>query len=331
MMILFTIIFNWILFYVECQESLFQPDDNQLVSYINQYPTAGWKAESNSILRNIDGVQNSIGAQSIDQTIGKESLPTVSHTEVNITVPKYFDARSHWKNCSDIQQIHDESQCISNWAIASAKAISDRICIKSHGKIQVNLSVHNLISCCGTCGHGCHNGHASFAWHYWKSNGLVTEACQPYIFPHCEHYKQGKYRTCGVHIYRTPLCKFECIKGYTIPYEKDKFYGETVYNVNNRVEDIQKEILLNGPVTATLDMFTDFPIYKSGIYKHITGNLVGMHTVRIIGWGEEDGIAYWLCANSWNEDWGENGYFRIIRGENECFIESFVVAGIPKF
>jgi hypothetical protein len=37
-----------------------------------------------------------------------------------------------------------------------------------------------------------------------------------------------------------------------------------------------------------------------------------------------------LCANSWGTQWGEAGYFRILRGENECGIESFVLAAWAK-
>lgn len=33
-----------------------------------------------------------------------------------------------------------------------------------------------------------------------------------------------------------------------------------------------------------------------------------------------------LCANSWGKEWGEDGLVRIARGDNECEIESFVVA-----
>ena len=43
----------------------------------------------------------------------------------------------------------------------------------------------------------------------------------------------------------------------------------------------------------------------------------------------ERGTPYWLVANSWNYDWGNNGTFKILRGQNHCGIESNVVAGIP--
>ena len=50
---------------------------------------------------------------------------------------------------------------------------------------------------------------------------------------------------------------------------------------------------------------------------------------RILGWGVERGTPYWLVANSWNYDWGNNGTFKILRGQDHCGIESNVVAGIP--
>lgn len=45
----------------------------------------------------------------------------------------------------------------------------------------------------------------------------------------------------------------------------------------------------------------------SGVYQHVSGSLVGGHAIKVLGWGEEDGVPYWLCANSWNTDWGDNG------------------------
>ena len=53
----------------------------------------------------------------------------------------------------------------------------------------------------------------------------------------------------------------------------------------------------------------------------------GTNIQGMIGWGEENGTPYWICVNSWNVWWGEEGTFRILRGKNECGIEGSVVAG----
>ncbi|VDM52219.1 unnamed protein product [Angiostrongylus costaricensis] len=42
-------------------------------------------------------------------------------------------------------------------------------------------------------------------------------------------------------------------------------------------------------------------------FQHTAGKQEGGHAVKLIGWGVEGGIKYWLVANSWNTDWGENG------------------------
>ena len=38
-------------------------------------------------------------------------------------------------------------------------------------------------------------------------------------------------------------------------------------------------------------------------------------------------MKYWLCANSWSKYWGDNGFFKIKRGENYLGIESGVFFG----
>ena len=39
-------------------------------------------------------------------------------------------------------------------------------------------------------------------------------------------------------------------------------------------------------------------------------------------------VPYWLIANSWSPAWGEEGFFRIVRGQNECGIETQPAAGL---
>ena len=45
-----------------------------------------------------------------------------------------------------------------------------------------------------------------------------------------------------------------------------------------------------------------------GVYQNVAGWFVlYMQAVKILGWGVDNGSKYWLVANSWNADWGENG------------------------
>ena len=46
------------------------------------------------------------------------------------------------------------------------------------------------------------------------------------------------------------------------------------------------------------------------------------HSITIVGYGEENGIKFWIGKNTWGDNWGEDGYFRVLRGENEVSIES---------
>jgi len=88
--------------------------------------------------------------------------------------------------------------------------------------------------------------------------------------------------------------------------------------------------MTNGPVEAAFDVYEDFLTYKKGVYQYTTGDYLGGHAVKILGWGVEDSTPYWLVANSWNEGWGDQGFFKILRGSNECGIEGGCVAGLPK-
>ena len=67
------------------------------------------------------------------------------------------------------------------------------------------------------------------------------------------------------------------------------------------------------------------------MYQHVSGKALGGHAIKILGWGVEDETPYWLIANSWNTDWGFNGYIKILRGKNHCGIESQITAGLPKY
>lgn len=79
-----------------------------------------------------------------------------------------------------------------------------------------------------------------------------------------------------------------------------------------------------------LVQFLSIFLPHTGVYHSTTKEGAYGHAVKIIGWGVEKDTPYWLCANSWGTEWGDNGFFKIIRGNNECEIENNVVAGLMK-
>ena len=79
-------------------------------------------------------------------------------------------------------------------------------------------------------------------------------------------------------------------------------------------------------MTAAFTVYEDFLTYKSGVYQHQTGSALGGHAIKMIGWGTEDGEDYWLCVNSWNNTWGDQGLFKIKQGD--CGINEQIFSGL---
>ncbi|GBP91395.1 Cathepsin B [Eumeta japonica] len=255
--------------------------------------------------------------------------------EVLASLPAQYDPRDRYPDCPTLNEVRDQGSCGSCWAFGAVEAMSDRVCIASNGTKHIHFSAEDLLSCCPICGLGCNGGMPTLAWEYWKHFGIVSggsynssQGCRPYEIPPCEHHVPGNRLPCSGDS-STPKCVKKCEDGYNVDYHKDKHYGKHVYSVSRDEAQIRAEIYKNGPVEAAFTVYSDLLNYKTGVYVHNEGSALGGHAIKILGWGVENDNKYWLIANSWNSDWGDNGFFKIIRGEDHCGIESSVVAGEP--
>lgn len=96
-----------------------------------------------------------------------------------------------------------------------------------------------------------------------------------------------------------------------------------VVNITKQDEDgILQVVGAVGPVSIAYDCSNDFMHYKSGVYdgRCSTSSSQVNHAVLVVGYGhdENSGKDYWTVKNSWGSNFGEKGYFRIVRGSNKC-------------
>jgi len=225
-----------------------------------------------------------------------------SQAEIAAT-PDTFDARTQWPSCKSIGEIVDQHTSGATWAFASVGAMTDRMCI-AHPDNSVTLSAMDVELCSG-----CFGRMPTCPWLYWVNTGIVSESCYP-------------LNTTSVD------CANKCTGNPTLDWNKDKRKGKSNYSISGE-ENMKTDLYQNGPFQAVFAVYSDFLEYKNGIYQHTSGPFQGSHTVRVIGYGEENGVKYWTCANSWGTVWGEHGFFRIRRGTNECGIEKVAYAGLP--
>lgn len=293
-----------------------------------------------------------IGASKILQGVTPEAMAkrvayakSVQHEQLHsIDTPESFDSETNWPQCAKvISDIRDQSMCGCCWAFGAASAASDRLCIATNGTAAVPLSAQDVCFCASA--DGCNGGDISSPWDYIGSAGAVTGGqykgsgpmgkgfCQDFSLVHCHHHgPQGKdpypaEGSAGCPSQSSAQCPAKCDGSATAPHsnftaDKWSFAGGT--QSANGENAIMKAIMAGGPVETAFDVYDDFENYVSGIYSHVTGKMGGGHAVRIVGWGVDSGTKYWKVANSWNPFWGEKGYFRIKKGNNECGIENQV-------
>ena len=99
----------------------------------------------------------------------------------------------------------------------------------------------------------------------------------------------------------------------------------------NSAKEMKEAILKHGPLTSTI--LKDFVFSKSinGIYYSDRPSLeeIGDFNIEIVGWGEDNGIKYWICSCNEEKELCSDGYIRILMGLNIGFIEDSYYEAIP--
>ncbi len=239
---------------------------------------------------------------------------TPEHLKLMSMLPGSFDWRDK-DGDNYVSPIRDQGKCGSCYAFGSMAMLEARVRILSHKTLFPVFSTQDIVSC-SKYSQGCEGGFPYLiAGKYGQDFGVVEESCLLYTgndSTACSSETAGclRYRTTDYHY----------IGG---------FYGGS----NEAL--MMDELVRNGPIAVSFEVTQDFQHYKSGIY-HVTGLTdsfnpweITNHVVAIVGYGAEGGMKYWIVKNSWGEEWGEKGFFRIRRGTDELAMESMSVAATP--
>jgi cathepsin C len=231
-------------------------------------------------------------------------------------------ARSHdmpsahdWRDVdgnSWVEPVANQGRCGSCYTVATIHMLTARNRIKQKDASIEPFSVEFPLHC-AEYNQGCNGGYAFLAAKWSEDVGLLPSSCTRFA-PHgkcdvmCDVTKEKRWRAAN-HRY---------VGG---------FYGGASEDA------MMTELFQGGPLVVSLEPHRDLMYYRSGIYKH-TGESTHEHgewervdhAVLLVGFGLENVTKYWTLQNSWGSDWGEIGFFRMVRGVDESGVESIAVA-----
>lgn len=228
------------------------------------------------------------------------------------TLPSKFDWRDEVSG--GLPPIRDQGQCGSCWAFATMGPIE--INIKIRDGSNVDLSEQWLVSCNQETKPrhwGCSGG-------WWAHDYFLKDPVW-----HEDHYRNDPCGDTGAvsennfpYTAKDDPCNCPYVHNYFI---EDWWFVGSEHGVPS-VGDIKQAIYDYGPVSVAVCAGGYFMIYTGGVYDIEaicpSWNPVN-HGVVLVGWDdnyEYNGNTYgvWFLRNSWDTDWGENGYMNIEYG-----------------
>lgn len=278
----------------------------------------------------------------------------------DVELPENFDGRIIWKQY--LSPVGDQQKCGACWAFAAAAMLSDRMAIFTKGKLKVRLAPTKALLCdfgeelSGTerpdmepsevndlnvkalksaDAMGCHGNTLPQALIYMYRWGVPDWDCAPFDIINKvvgdKEIPDGQPQ---------PLPTCQSIFGQYVTYCANSkrpmrlYRFSDVYALPNDEHALMVEIYRNGPIISGHTLYQNFMDWDGvGVWTESpVGDMITGHAIEIVGWGtSEDGIPYWIIRNSWGADWGEKGYFRIMRGINGGELEENAFAGYPDF
>lgn len=220
--------------------------------------------------------------------------------DIHIFEPSNSDS-VNWVEAGAVTDVKDQGDCGSCWAFSSTGSLEGAHFIAT-GEL-LSFSEQQLVDCAGRRydEDGCDGGVMEGSYLYWKTHKAELQSAYPYT---SGNGKSGK-------------CKYS--KESKTSVEVSSFKKVTPSNPSQ-----MKAAVAQQPISVSVD--ASWPLFMTYSKGVLDSKLCGKsldHAVLAVGYGTEKGKDYWLVKNSWNTDWGENGYIKLaIRdGNGTCGVQ----------
>jgi C1A family cysteine protease len=193
-----------------------------------------------------------------------------------------------WHMNNRMGKVRNQGRCGSCYSFAAAVVAQSHYSLRK-GVNVIEFSEQQIVDCSKPYGNmGCNGGLNEASLQFIADSGAMPRSKYPYSATHSDYCKH------------VPASAIKAHNSYTL--------------VPSGKGDLMVEALKQGPLAAEIDA-TVLKYYKSGIIQNAQGvcsPTATNHAVTIFGIGSFSGGKYWKVRNSWGEDWGESGDFRII-------------------
>ncbi len=240
--------------------------------------------------------------------------------------PPSLDWRNY-KGFNFLTTPRDQGACGSCWAFSVLGTFEGTMAYRtSQADPTFDLSEQHLLDC-ALASTGCDAG--GITWDlggmglggegYLVGTGVTTEACYPYVAA-----KNSCTTPTGACAALYQAEDYSNVLTTTPPGMPWTWMDPDPFVPDQDVIDELKTLLQDRPVGTSMRAYDDLSWYTGGIYEPV--NLTqgsGLHAVVIVGYDDAGG--YWIVRNSWGEDWGEGGYFRVRYGVSSVGMFSYTL------
>lgn len=229
------------------------------------------------------------------QTLRKHAEQSVT-VKTELAAPKEFD----WRKKGAVTHVKNQQQCGSCWAFATVANIEGQNYLQN-GKL-LSLSEQELVDCDGNDS-GCNGGLPTNAYQDLIDNKMGLELESDYGY----HAVDG-------------TCKAKA--------SLESVFLQSFVKIGQDEGDIASALMKYGPLAIGINA-SYMQFYTGGISDPFFCNPSALdHGVTIVAFGEEGGKQFWTIKNSWGAGWGEEGYYRIVRGKGKCGLNRMVASSV---